>query len=880
MKNKILHTLIYIILNILIYSNVSKSDQFNFDVTEIEILDNGNIIKGSKKGSIKTNDGITITGDTFIYNKKLNMLTAEGNVVIKDSKKNLEIYAENLIYEKSKEIITTNTNSKVILDKNKYIYANSFKLNRNTNTFNANGNVKLEETSKDYLMTGNNLTYFKDFEKIITVGDTETLIENKYKIASKDLVYLINENNLSSKHKTKIEDEKNSQVYFVENFNYSINEEILKGEKILAISNYNLPMSDKIFLDSAIINLNNREYIAKDTEIIIHKDIFNNPENDPRLKGVSSTSDGKITLINKGVFTSCKKDSDCPSWLIQAEKITHDKEKKQIMYDNAVLKIYDFPVFYLPKFFHPDPSVKRQSGLLQPELNNSNTLGGSLTLPYFKVISKNKDLTITPTLFDNNTLMSTVEYRQISKKSKLIADIGLVNGYKSSTTNKKNSLSHYFLDYDLDLEIKDYITSQIKLSAKKVSNNNYLKIFDPHITKSTLRPSNFDELNSSVKMFLTNDNFNFETGIQSYENLQIENNNDKYQYILPYYNFDKSISQNYFNGNVNFNSNGSNDLTNTNKLKTNVINNITYNSFDIVSNLGLKSNYGFSFKNLNSLGKKSILYKSSPKIELAGLFNADLSLPLKKKVNEYNNLLTPKLSFRYNPSKMKDYSTSDNKIDVNNIFALNRLGLSDTLESGKSITLGVDYLREKNDDLNEINDYFELKLATIFRDKEQNFIPNKTSINRKNSNLFGSIKNKFSDNLDLEYNFSVDNNYENFEYNDFNATISINNFVTKFNFIEENGEMGDTNVIANSIEYNLDDKNFFRFDTRRNRTLNLTEYYDLVYEYKNDCLTAGIKYKKSYYADGDIKPSENLLFTITLFPLTSYEYEGSNILGR
>ena len=45
MKNKILHTLIYIILNILIYSNVSKSDQFNFDVTEIEILDNGNIIK-------------------------------------------------------------------------------------------------------------------------------------------------------------------------------------------------------------------------------------------------------------------------------------------------------------------------------------------------------------------------------------------------------------------------------------------------------------------------------------------------------------------------------------------------------------------------------------------------------------------------------------------------------------------------------------------------------------------------------------------------------------------------------------------------------------------------------------------------------------------
>ena len=45
----------------------------------------------------------------------------------------------------------------------------------------------------------------------------------------------------------------------------------------------------------------------------------------------------------------------------------------------------------------------------------------------------------------------------------------------------------------------------------------------------------------------------------------------------------------------------------------------------------------------------------------------------------------------------------------------------------------------------------------------------------------------------------------------------------------------------------------------------------MVYEYKNDCLTAGIKYKKTYYEDRDLKPTEDLLFTITLFPLTTYE---------
>ena len=71
--------------------------------------------------------------------------------------------------------------------------------------------------------------------------------------------------------------------------------------------------------------------------------------------------------------------------------------------------------------------------------------------------------------------------------------------------------------------------------------------------------------------------------------------------------------------------------------------------------------------------------------------------------------------------------------------------------------------------------------------------------------------------------------------------------------------------------FSFNDENYISFNARRNRKINLTEYYDLVYEYKNDCLTAGIKYKKTYYEDRDLKPNEDLLFTITLFPITQYE---------
>ena len=51
----------------------------------------------------------------------------------------------------------------------------------------------------------------------------------------------------------------------------------------------------------------------------------------------------------------------------------------------------------MPKFFHPDPTVKRQSGILRPVLNESDALGSSLTVPYFHVLSEDSDITSTPT---------------------------------------------------------------------------------------------------------------------------------------------------------------------------------------------------------------------------------------------------------------------------------------------------------------------------------------------------------------------------------------------------------------------------------------------------------------------------------------------------
>ena len=60
----------------------------------------------------------------------------------------------------------------------------------------------------------------------------------------------------------------------------------------------------------------------------------------------------------------------------------HDAAKT-IYYKNVVVKIYAVPVLYFPYFFHPDPTVKRQSGFLAPSFSNSKSLGASFKVPYF-----------------------------------------------------------------------------------------------------------------------------------------------------------------------------------------------------------------------------------------------------------------------------------------------------------------------------------------------------------------------------------------------------------------------------------------------------------------------------------------------------------------
>ena len=111
-----------------------------------------------------------------------------------------------------------------------------------------------------------------------------------------------------------------NNLYILSNFYYSINDKELKGTEILINSNYKLPESDKLYLKTGIIDIERKNFIAQDPKIYLKKSTFNNSNNDPRLYGVSATKKGNFTKIKKGIFTSCKKNDDCPPWLYKQRR--------------------------------------------------------------------------------------------------------------------------------------------------------------------------------------------------------------------------------------------------------------------------------------------------------------------------------------------------------------------------------------------------------------------------------------------------------------------------------------------------------------------------------------------------------------------------------
>ncbi len=261
MKNKILIILLYLIF---ISENFLNANEFIIESAEVKILEKGNITEAKKGVKIISSDGIEINSNELIYDKKKNILKIFGNVQIKDKKNNIFTEGEEYIY-------------------------------------------------------------YKNIEKIVSKGKTNSNIQNKYVLESLDLIYERNLSKIHSQNKSNIIDQNNNNFFF-DKFEFNINNNILKAKNLSLFDNSN----NQYYLNFAVVDLKENKFLGSDISIDFEDNLFGNNENNPRLKSNSLIAEKNETKVYKGSFTTCNQDNEkCPPWSIYAEEIIHKKKRKK-----------------------------------------------------------------------------------------------------------------------------------------------------------------------------------------------------------------------------------------------------------------------------------------------------------------------------------------------------------------------------------------------------------------------------------------------------------------------------------------------------------------------------------------------------------------------
>jgi LPS-assembly protein len=131
--------------------------------------------------------------------------------------------------------------------------------------------------------------------------------------------------------------------------------------------------------------------------------------------------DGYLTIYERTTYTRCRNcvtDDGTPAWQLVASESVHDEREGIIEHKNARLEVLGVPVFYWPYLSHPDPTVKRKSGLLIPKFSHSSVFGYGYEQAYFWNIAPNADLMFLPKFTSKQGPMLGVEFRHRLAKGK------------------------------------------------------------------------------------------------------------------------------------------------------------------------------------------------------------------------------------------------------------------------------------------------------------------------------------------------------------------------------------------------------------------------------------------------------------------------------
>ena len=159
---------------------------------------------------------------------------------------------------------------------------------------------------------------------------------------------------------------------------------------------------EEFAFDRITINLDSETGVLYNGTIRISK-------NNYQIASQKIEKTGKSTfLIEKGMLTTCPCDPE-PDWKFEVRRAQVTLDQYAVGKD-ITFRIRGVPVLWLPWGAFP-VKMTRQSGFLLPNFSSNQSKGYTLTVPYYKVINRWSDATVTLDAMSHRGYRPEIEYR-------------------------------------------------------------------------------------------------------------------------------------------------------------------------------------------------------------------------------------------------------------------------------------------------------------------------------------------------------------------------------------------------------------------------------------------------------------------------------------
>ena len=514
-------------------------------------------------------------------------------------------------------------------------------------------------------------------------------------------------------------------------------------------------------------------------------------------KFVKKVNDNK--QMRNASYTACDMCSGkSPLWQIDARKINHDAEGQNIHYNDAVLRIKNVPLFYLPFLSHPSPEVKRRSGLLMTSMGSSSYLGQYIRPTYFFNVSDQTDIILSPYLTTDRGVVLGGQYRQyfynghINMEGTYLEDDG--KGYNNKRYSKfKRPSKRGNLFLDARYEINDYWLANFDVNY--TSDVFYLKDMSLSGQDDAWLTSKIAFERFEGRDYATIEGYYYKLtsySLKERNDAEYRNRMKSMPTVAPFMEYE-NISTPY--------SNGSYFKTNISSASVYRDNDEEQQRLSMINSweLPYTSDYGEQYKLVASL-KSDLYYVNDYMYKQNSMYDGTLGrvfpqlgiewrLPFVRATETTRQILEPVVVATFAPTldndilKIPNADSADAEFDDANILSLDRYAGYDRNDDGSRISYGLNWSSYGN-----IMGRTSAFIAQSYQLSDSNTFMEAIGEEDRLSDYVGRVYASPNKYLDLNYRFRLDKDSYELNYSELGARVGadIFNVYTSYIYLQPN----------------------------------------------------------------------------------------------